>query len=703
MENSISSLESKINSASTQKEKVDLKILLAAEVRSINIIRSLEISNEAIELAGEISYPEGAALAYRNAGISSRLLAKYDDAFQYFEKALDIYNELNDEMGKARVYNSIGNIYLNLSDYKYSLEYLHKCLAITKGLDDKQFEVFVLINIGLAYQELGDYTSSLEYNLQSMQTCTNNDIEVPESLLNNIGIVYQNLGDYATSLEYFNECLKLAEEKDNQLDKGFTLGNISIVYSQQKNFSTALEYLHQSLKIFRSLGNRQAEANAYLNIGKAYRGLNDHEKAIEYELKALQLHEDIADLSGKSSTLLYIGEIYFSMGNYEKAREFFVNGLRVAQDIGDTINETYAYLQMGEFFSKTNNYAIALDNLFMALNLSETREAKKDLSKVHLLFYEIYRSTGCFDKAFEHFEKHFNLEKEIHSIESERKLKSLSIQYQYQNSEKERKIALQEKEIYKLKNVELAEANSRLIKLNEEKNEFMGIAAHDLKNPLSGILIFSKKLRTKIDRYSKEEISEMAGEMENASEKMFKLIAKFLDVNLIESGKRNFRSVKFNAADVLKQIVTLNKNHADSKNIGITLNCENELDVYSDADSLSQIMDNLVSNAVKFTPPGKNITVNAFSKDSVLRFEVIDEGPGMTESDKQKLFGRFKRLSAQPTGNEISTGLGLSIAQKLTVILGGKIWCESEAGSGATFIVEIPAGKIPETEEITNS
>ena len=109
MENSISSLESKINSASTPKEKVDLKILLAAEVRSINILRSLEISSEVIELSREIPYPEGAALGYRNAGISSRLLAKYDDAFEYFEKALDIYNELKDEMGKARVYNSIGN------------------------------------------------------------------------------------------------------------------------------------------------------------------------------------------------------------------------------------------------------------------------------------------------------------------------------------------------------------------------------------------------------------------------------------------------------------------------------------------------------------------------------------------------------------------------------------------------------------------
>ncbi len=703
MENSISSLESKINSASSQKEKIDLKILLAAEVRPINIIRSLELSSEVIELSKEISYHEGTALGYRNAGISSRLLSKYDDAFQYFEKALDIYNELNDEMGKAKVYNSIGNIYLNLSDYKYSLEYLHKCLTIIKGINDKKFEADVLLNIGLAYQELGDYTSSLEYNLQSMQTCTNNDLEVPEGLLNNIGIVYQNLGDYPTSLEYFNECLKLTEEKDNQLDKGYTLGNISIVYSQQKKFPEALEYLHKSLEIFRSLGNRQAEANAYLNIGKAFRDMDDYEKAIEYELKALQLHEDISDLSGKSSTLLYIGEIYLSMGNFDKAREFFINGLRVAQDIGDTINETNAYLRMGEFFTKTNNNAVALDNLFMTLTLSEKRDAKKDLSKVHLLFYEIYRATGIYKKAFEHFEKHFNIEKEIHSIESERKLKSISIQYQYQNSEKEWNIEMEKTEIYKLKNVELAEANSRLIELNEEKNEFMGIAAHDLKNPLSGVLIYSKKLRTKIDKYSKEQISEMAGEMEKASERMFKLIAKFLDINSIESGKRNFKSVKFNAADVLKQIVLLNKNHADTKNIGITLNCGDELMIYSDADSLGQILDNLVSNAVKFTYPGKNITVNGCIKDSVIRFEIKDEGPGLTESDKQKLFGRFKRLSAQPTANEISTGLGLSIAQKLTIILGGKIWCENEEGSGATFLVEIPAGKDPETEVQPNS
>lgn len=708
MESKISILESKLDSVTDKKEVIELKLHLAAETRPVNIIRSLELSIEVIALSNEISYDEGAALGYRNAGVSSRLLAKYEDAFEYFEKALDIYSKLNDEHGKAKVYNSIGNIYLNLSDYKYSLEYLHKCLNIVKGINDKQFEADVLINIGLAYQELGDYASSLEYNLQSMQTFANNGLAVPLSLLNNIGIVYQNLGEYATSLEYFYESLKLSEGKDDPLDRAFALGNISLVYLQQKNYEAALKNLFRSLEIFRNVGNRQAEANAYLNIGKAYRDMGLYEKAIEYETEALELHEAISDLSGKSSTLLLIGEIYFSMGYNDKARGYYVNGLRVAQDIGDYINETEAYLLIADFFVKNNDPSLALDNLYIANLLAGKREAKKDLSRVHRLYYEIYSSYGDYEKAFEHFEKHFKLEKEIYSIESERKLKSLSIQYQFQNSEKERKIALQEKEIYKLKNVELAEANSRLLKLNEEKNEFIGIAAHDLKNPLSGILIYSKKLRTRIDKYSKEEIYEIASEMEIASERMFKLIAKFLDINLIESGKRDFKFTVFNAAHLLKQTIALSLSHANRKNIEITQDYEHEMDIFSDHDSLEQILDNLISNAVKFTFPGKKINIKARVLGDNIRFEVKDEGPGMTEKDKQKLFGRFARLSAKPTGNEISTGLGLSIAHKLTLMLGGKLWCESKEGEGATFILEIPAAnkntaqlatELPETDK----
>jgi signal transduction histidine kinase len=105
-----------------------------------------------------------------------------------------------------------------------------------------------------------------------------------------------------------------------------------------------------------------------------------------------------------------------------------------------------------------------------------------------------------------------------------------------------------------------------------------------------------------------------------------------------------------------------------------------------------QVVENVVSNAVKYSPNGanKNIWVRVMPSATSVRLEVQDEGPGLSDEDKEKLFGHFARLSAQPTGGEHSTGLGLSIVKKMIEAMNGKIWVESEKGNGATFIVEFP-------------
>lgn len=667
------------------------KLRHAAELRKTNIIGSLKLCREVISESQSINYPEGTALAYRNAGISSRLLSNYDDAFQYFEKALDIYNLLSDKTGKAKVLNSIGNIYLNLSDYKYALEYLHKCLSIVEKTDDRLFEVDVLNNIALACQESGDYTSSLEYNLKSIQICSANNISVPESLLNNIGIVYQSIGDYDTALEYYINSLKIAEEKKDMLDTGYALGNISFIHSKKGRYIDALECLNKCQAIFSTIGNRAAEANAFYNIGRVYCDMKKYREAVESGIKALNINSEINDHSGKAAALLLIGDFYSKTGEGTKAKEFYINGLRVSQDIGDIINETDAYLKMGEMFFYEKNYAIAIDNFLMALTIAETRDSKKDISRAHKLIYDAYLASENLQAAIEHMQQHYNLEKHIFSIEYERKLKSLTIKNHYLSIENERKIALQEKEIYRLKNVELADVNSKLMRLIDEKNEFMAIAAHDLKNPLSGIHVFSKKINSNIDKYSKEQISKIAQEMETASDRMFKLIEKFLDVNMIESGKRQINEDLINASLTLNSVIELNSTNACEKNISIVKTIEPELYLKTDEDALSQVLDNLISNALKFTMPGKKIYINAGKKKSHILFNVRDEGPGITSKDMNRLFTRFSRLSAQPTGNEISTGLGLSIAKKLVLMLGGRIWCESKPPEGASFFIELPA------------
>ena len=690
MSNSNSKFDSELSLVSDPKEKVVLLNRFAESVRSSSIEQSFKFSSESIELAQQIPFQEGLAKAYWNSGICSRLLSKYDEAFEYFEKALMIYNDINDLMGKARVINSIGNVYLNLSDYKYSLEYLNQSLDILKTLDDKQFEASVLSNLGLTYQEIGDYTSSLENYLKSMQIYTSDSMDVPESLLNNIGIVYQNLGDYPTSLDYFFKSLKLAEDKDNKLDKSFALGNIAIVYSYLKDHENALKYLNQSLQILQELGYKQAESNALSNIGKAYRGLGKHELALEYQLKVLEIHDEISDFSGKASTLLAIGETYFSIGDYESAKKHYHEGLKLSKTIGDEVNETNAYIFLGKLHFKTKDFQTALENLQRALERAEKSNAKKDLSEIHRILYELHKSKGDLLKAFEHHEKYFAIEKEIMDLESERKLKSLSIQFHLQSSEKERTIALQEKEIYRLRNVELAEANEKLLKLNEEKNEFMGIAAHDLKNPLSGILSFSRKIRTNYDAYGKQKICDIALEMEKASEKMFGLIEKTLDINALDSGRRNLNLKYFDPCKLVKELSAEYKYLAETKSIVLSLECNTVPNVYADIDATKQILDNLVSNALKFSPPEKSIIISLHQLNNAVRLEVKDQGPGLTDKDKSKLFGRFTRLSARPTGDETSTGLGLSITKKLVEMMGGSISCESELGKGATFFFELP-------------
>jgi signal transduction histidine kinase len=153
--------------------------------------------------------------------------------------------------------------------------------------------------------------------------------------------------------------------------------------------------------------------------------------------------------------------------------------------------------------------------------------------------------------------------------------------------------------------------------------------------------------------------------------------------------------------DIINDIVE--EYQAPSTRKGIIIHYQrlepNEVCVLADKQSLRQIFDNLLSNAIKYSPHWKPIYVRVFAvanedttreHSNCVRVEIQDEGPGISEDDKKKLFGKFVRLTAQPTGGEHSTGLGLSIVKKLVELNNGNVWCESTLGLGTTFIVELP-------------
>lgn len=249
--------------------------------------------------------------------------------------------------------------------------------------------------------------------------------------------------------------------------------------------------------------------------------------------------------------------------------------------------------------------------------------------------------------------------------------------------------------------LELKHARERLREMNEEKNEFMGIAAHDLRNPLGAIAGYAEIILEEaaslqpapaesFDR-SRQEMTDCARRINATSKRMAEMVQNLLDANRIERGEMQLNLALTELGPALNSVVASQRPHATAKQQTIHLELPlTPATALVDASITVQVLENLVSNAVKYSPPGRNIYVRLKSSPESVRCEVKDEGPGLSAEDQKKLFGKFARLSAKPTGGEHSTGLGLSIVKKMVEAMNGQVWCESELGRGATFIVTLP-------------
>jgi len=238
---------------------------------------------------------------------------------------------------------------------------------------------------------------------------------------------------------------------------------------------------------------------------------------------------------------------------------------------------------------------------------------------------------------------------------------------------------------------DIAEKNAELQQLNQEKNEFLGIAAHDLKNPLSAIKGLAEMIEEDCSEMEHEEIQESAEKIRVAAARMFNLITTLLDVNAIESGKMNVTLAPTDLLPVVNAVVEDYQGAAHSKHITLHFHApEQSVIALVDGNTVRQILDNLVSNAVKYSPSHKSVLVSLYVKNHQARCAISDQGPGLNAEDKKKLFGKFNRLSAKPTAGEHSTGLGLFIVKKLAESMHGNVWCDSEPGQGATFTIALP-------------
>ena len=245
-------------------------------------------------------------------------------------------------------------------------------------------------------------------------------------------------------------------------------------------------------------------------------------------------------------------------------------------------------------------------------------------------------------------------------------------------------------------NIELASARrdlhrveTRMLELRAEKNEFLSIVAHDLRSPLSNI-VTSADIVIQDSEMPREQLAEFLQIISSSGKHMIHLVENLMDLNAIEQGRMKIQISPCELGELVRGVAANHDSRARSKQQELAFHEENgPLVAMADQNSAIQIFDNLLSNAIKYSPIGKRIDIRVRRNNEKIRCEVQDQGPGLTADDLKKMFGKFAKLSAQPTAGEPSTGLGLSIVKRMVEAAGGNVWCESEFGKGSTFVVEL--------------
>jgi len=239
-------------------------------------------------------------------------------------------------------------------------------------------------------------------------------------------------------------------------------------------------------------------------------------------------------------------------------------------------------------------------------------------------------------------------------------------------------------------NILLEKRNKRLLKLNDEKNNLISIVAHDIRTPLNQILGLTELLQQSENKFDAEQ-NEMLLQIKKSTERLSKMTNNILDIEAIEAGKSNIILEKVDLDLLIKEVLANFRIQAEKKQIQISLlsNTSSKI-IFVDFLLTIEIVENLISNALKFSPRNSVITISLEKTNTEALIKISDKGEGLSKEDLELLFKKFQKLSTIPTDGETSIGLGLSIVFKYVQQLNGKVWCESEKGKGSAFFVSFP-------------
>jgi signal transduction histidine kinase len=642
------------------KSRFDLLNDLAWEYRFANPDSTIEYSRQAFEFGRSIKLSKGLARSLNILGVAQNYKGERLAGFEQYTRAHELAIQQRDSVQIAHTNNNIGRMFYEQGLLSRSYEYFVKARSIFTSLNDST-------GLGYTYQSLANlYKSQRDYG-----KAEDNYLKAYY-----IRLAQGNPRDIMSAQVYLGRCY----QESNEIEKSILFFELADstghVMNDEINLAEIKTYLAESYLLHGEL----AKAESMCKDG----------------LEVILRKNNIRMMPQGYHTM---GQILLKKGDLTGAKKYFGMSLDIAERIRDLNSKMEAYYYLWKVSEKLNNKADVLSNHNQYLILKDSIKDLDLTRQVERLQFEI----DIQRKEQENELLKVNQARTAAVIQQQKLQNIILIGLvafvsilgilQWINGKKRREIneKLQEQgQEIKRQNEKLSRHNQQLSDLNHEKDTLMSIVAHDLKSPLNRIdgISYLMGMDGKLDK----QLQNYVEMVKQATRNGLDLITDLLDVHMLEENVEPNYST-FDISRFLLEKTEALAPAADSKNIHLNIvRVENE-EVFTDRDYLDRIFDNLLTNAIKFSPRNSMIEIAADRTEYDFWISIRDNGPGFSEHDKNFLFQKFKKLSARPTGGETSNGLGLAIVKILVDRLKGKIELISQQGKGSQFIVRFPQQK----------
>ncbi len=643
---------------------------------------------------------------------------KYDKSLDYFNKALEIRQSINDMTLVAASLNDIGGLYKSMGNYAKSIEYFQRGLIIRRQKNDQLDVAASLLNVGSIYKELDLPETALEYYTEALEIYQQNGDEIRISnCLNYIGGVYYKQKEYDHALDYFLSALGYREVVGDKLQIAGLLNNVAMIYKNMGNYEKSLEYYQKALQYYEDYGDKKHFAATQNHIGNLYIERQDYDKALVWLKKAYAKRRNIGDDFGFAHSALDIGNVYLQLGQKAAAMAFLMKSLKEAKELNNFQLLRDVYFTLYEVSKKMNRDHIALKYLEKYTAWKDSVFNHQTLERITRVQMQNEAERTRLKIAFENKQK----QNEIERLKKNRAEKERYYQLKVENQRNFRNLiiaiaisllliiallinrfTIKNKANKKLKkaNDDLSDLNQKLQKsqkelkqLNATKDKFFSIIAHDLRSPFTALVSLSEILYDKDESLEPERRKELLGQITAASRSTFRLLENLLEWSRSQQGKIEFEPKQLDFKEVLEEVLALQMNNINQKQINVHLDLNADLKIYADQHMLSFVLRNILGNAIKFTPFGGEIKIAAKegSRDTIVK--ITDTGVGMTKQIVDKLFDMNVHHTTEGTNKEQGVGLGLILCKEFIDTMNGAIHVESTPGTGSTFTFSIPKDK----------